>query len=106
MTSSANEDLPATVQHIHELLIKLTREHRLVATGTSKNAKLPPKIPHGHVFGVLAYEPTQQIVRVFNPWGNEFTPAGPPGVTNGYLTRHGIFDMRFRNRTDVQDFDF
>ena len=55
LTSSANEDLPATVQHIHELLMKLTRERRLVATGTSKNAKLPPKIPHGHVFGVAAH---------------------------------------------------
>jgi hypothetical protein len=27
--------------------------------------------------------------REINPWGNEITPSGPPGVENSFVTRHG-----------------
>jgi hypothetical protein len=33
------------------------------------------------------------MVYVFNPWGNTFTPSGPPGLVNGYATRNGIFEV-------------
>ena len=30
---------------------------------------------------------------IFNPWGNHFTPKGPPGLANGYPTEHGQFTV-------------
>ena len=30
---------------------------------------------------------------IFNPWGNQFTPKGPPGLANGYPTQHGQFTV-------------
>ena len=30
---------------------------------------------------------------MFNPWGNDLAPAGPPGLTNGYVTRQGVFEI-------------
>jgi hypothetical protein len=32
-------------------------------------------------------------VTIFNPWGNQFTPKGPPGLANGYPTQHGQFTV-------------
>jgi hypothetical protein len=95
LVDSAKNDLPATAQQIHSLLIQLVNEHRLMAVGTVGKGKmeLPPKIPHGHVFAVLGYDSTRHIVHVFNPWGNEVTPAGAPGLANGYVTQHGMFDV-------------
>jgi hypothetical protein len=93
LADSAKDDLPATEKRIHALLIQLTHDRRLIAVGTSGKTQLPPKIPHGHVFGVLGYDPNRGIVRVFNPWGDEVMPVGAPGLANGYVTRHGIFDV-------------
>jgi hypothetical protein len=39
------------------------------------------------------YDPEKRMVHLFNPWGNDFTPTGAPGLANGYYTRHGIFDV-------------
>jgi hypothetical protein len=95
LAGPTKNDLTAKEKQIDGLLIQLTRERRLMAVGTSGEGKsqLPPKIPHGHVFGVLGYDSTRHIVHVFNPWGNNVTPAGPPGLSNGYVTRHGMFDV-------------
>lgn len=30
---------------------------------------------------------------VFNPWGNNFTPKGAPGLANGYPTKLGLFTV-------------
>jgi hypothetical protein len=99
----------AAAVRLHDLLVQLTREHRLIATYTPKDPskipgntnsvpakKLPKGIPHGHAFGVLGYDATRCIVQVFNPWGNEVKPAGPPGLEFGYPTHHGMFEVPVR----------
>ncbi|HET7626272.1 MAG TPA: C2 family cysteine protease, partial [Verrucomicrobiae bacterium] len=81
---------------LDKLFIKLNSEHRLTTVGTAGKRKirnLPKGIPHAHVFGVLMYDPEKRMVHLFNPWGNDFTPTGAPGLANGYYTRHGIFDV-------------
>jgi hypothetical protein len=84
----------AAAKQIHELLIPLTNQRRLATVGTlGKKTKLPPRVTHGHIFAVLAYDSDRRMVRVFNPWGEEFTPTGIPGLANGYVTRHGMFEV-------------
>lgn len=89
------QDPQGGLERAHELLAKLSVEHKLMATGSNgdKTKKLPKGIVHGHVYGVLGYNPVTRMVTVFNPWGNSVRPKGPPGLVNGYPTEHGIFQV-------------
>ncbi|HEY1662742.1 MAG TPA: C2 family cysteine protease [Verrucomicrobiae bacterium] len=81
------------MERAHEMLTKLSTGHKLMATMVSENGTLPKGLIHGHVYGVLQYDPATRVVTVFNPWGNHFKPAGPPGLVYGYPTGHGIFEV-------------
>lgn len=74
--------------------------HRIMAVGMVKKP-LAPGLVGGHCYGVLQYDATRRVVRLFNPWGNEFTPKGPPGMANGYLTRFGTFEMPLQDFVQV-----
>lgn len=97
-----HDDTQKGVQTLDPLLVKLTAERRLIAVGGGDASKtMPAGIPHGHVFALLSYDHPHQIVRLFNPWGNTVTPTGPPGLVNGYLTRHGIFNIPLRDFVQI-----
>ena len=83
------------LQRAHELLTKLSSEHKLMAVCVNgdKSRPRPKGIAGGHIYGVLGYNPADRMVTVFNPWGNRVKPAGPPGLVNGYPTEHGIFEV-------------
>jgi len=89
------QDPKSAVDKMDELLTKLSDEHRLMAVGTGHDSTkaMPRGIPHGHVLSVLAYYRASRTVRMFNPWGNTFTPKGAAGMVNGYPTQYGIFDI-------------
>jgi hypothetical protein len=89
------EDPNAAIEKTHQLLTMLSSQHRLmtVGTGGNKTIKLPKGIVHKHAFGILEYNPTTRVVRMFNPWGNHVKPTGPPGLVNGYPTEHGVFEV-------------
>jgi hypothetical protein len=89
----AKNDAEAGLEKAHQLLAKLASGHKVMAVSTpgDKSKPLPRGIAHGHVYGVLGYDPARREVAVFNPWGNHVKPAGPPGLVNGYPTTHGIF---------------
>jgi hypothetical protein len=89
------QDPQGGLERAHTLLAKLSVEHKLMATGVTgdKSIRLPRGIVHGHVYGVLGYNPATRMVMVFNPWGNQVRPKGPPGLANGYPTNHGIFQV-------------
>ncbi len=53
----------------------------------------PPNITHGHEYGIIGYNPQTDMVTVWNPHGQTFHPKGPPGLTNGYETQHGMFRL-------------
>jgi len=89
-----NQDPNGGLERAHELLAKLSVEHKLMAAGCgNKTKRLPKGIVHGHVYGILGYDPASRMVVVFNPWGNHFKPKGEPGLVNGYPTDHGIFQV-------------
>jgi len=62
-------------------------------TVSTADRKTPPGIPDHHAIAVLSFDAVDRLVLLFNPWGNDFTPKGSPGLANGYLTRHGFFKM-------------
>ena len=68
------------------------RLRRLTCCGTT-NAGTPPGIPKTHLYAVIDFDPQNDIVQVWNPWGNHFEPQGPPGITNGYRVRDGRFSL-------------
>jgi hypothetical protein len=74
------------------LLVRQSREHRLVCCGTTTAATLPGIMPN-HMYAVLGYDPAADLVRVWNPWGNHFEPEGQPGLQNGYPVRGGQFTV-------------
>lgn len=87
---------PATaIEKTHEFFATLASQHRVmtVGTGGDKTIKLPKGIAHKHAYGILDYNPTTRMVRMFNPWGNQRKPSGPPGLVNGYVTEHGVFEI-------------
>ena len=75
-------DTKRAMETLDPLLTKLTSERRLIAAGKED-----------HLFAVLDYDHAHQIVSLFNPHGETFTPTGTPGPVNGYVTRHGVFEV-------------
>ena len=79
---------------LHDLLVKLAKEHKLMAAGTGKaDRPLPKHIAHSHAFGIFGYDGRTRMLRMFNPWGNDVKPDDPPGLVNGYATHNGVFDV-------------
>jgi hypothetical protein len=89
----SRQDSNTVTNRTEKLLTSLTMDHRIIVAVTphTVNKKLP--VPHGHAFGVISYDTSRRMVRMFNPWGNNHKPAGPPGLENGYVTEHGFFEV-------------
>jgi hypothetical protein len=69
---------------------------RLICCGTTK-AATPPGIAKIHLYAVLDFDPQTEVVELWNPWGNEFEPHGPPGLEHGYRVRQGRFSVPLRD---------
>lgn len=73
-------------------LADAVQAHRLMTCGTI-TVTTPGLTPH-HAYAVLNYNPATDAVELWNPHGQNFTPpAGPPGLTNGYPTKKGVFTL-------------
>ena len=53
------------------------REHRLVKAATPVTTKTPG-IVENHAYAILGYNQDADTVKVWNPWGKNFTPKGFP----------------------------
>jgi hypothetical protein len=84
--ANAADQAQALLSELHQF------PYRIMAAA-SANKPMPKGMPGKHAYGVLNYDPTRRVVRLFNPWGNDFTPSGPSGMVNGYATRQGVFDI-------------
>jgi hypothetical protein len=77
-------------------LVKSVRQGRLIVGGTAPLAGRQTVVPglyYNHSYGVLAYDEKADTVTFWNPFGNRYTPKGPPGLQSGYVTEHGRFTM-------------
>jgi hypothetical protein len=46
-----------------------------------------------HAYAVLGYDAGTDAVELWNPHGEDFSPAGAPGAENGYVTVKGVFQI-------------
>jgi hypothetical protein len=87
-------DNPARVQGFlplaRERLVDNVRRQRLTCCATTR-ARTPPGIAQRHLYAVLDFDTRNDLVHVWNPWGNDVDPQGPPGIENGYRVRDGRF---------------
>jgi hypothetical protein len=85
------EETEAKLKELRQKLTVAFSEHRCVTTGT-----LTPSMPGlrgGHAYGVLAYNQATDEIRLWDPHGDAFTPAGDPGLKTGFPRNEGICDM-------------
>lgn len=61
----------------------------LNGTTDSTAVDLPPGIVGTHAYAILGHANGKFKLR--NPWGTNFTPAGPDSITNGYTMNDGVF---------------
>lgn len=80
--------VPAT----RALLLAQQRSGLLVCCATA-SANVPPGMPKTHLYAILDFDSTRDIVSIWNPWGNHFEPKGRPGPTSGYRVQHGQFSV-------------
>lgn len=74
-----------SIEQLRQELIEALSNHRIVNTGTS-----------GHCLTILGYNPTTDIVTVWNPWGT----TGLYSTVNQQMS-HGVFSMPL---TDLQNY--
>ncbi len=72
---------------------------RGMLTGVEMNRAPPagqakvPGLGYDHAYAIIGYAPRTDLVSVWNPWGQNFTPKGPEGVEHGFVTEHGVFQI-------------
>ncbi len=84
--------LPHTsMDEFREALVNATTKHSVATLGTSTAPLV--NLPKHHIQALLGFDPERNMLRVWNPWGDDFTPHGEPGPQNGYPRRHGVFEI-------------
>ena len=78
---------------VRDLLITMNSETLLAQAGGVTPNKDDLPVPGHHVYAILAYDDSTQILTIWNPWGSNFKPKGPDGLKYGYTRNHGVFQM-------------
>lgn len=60
-----------------------------------------PGLYHGHQYAVLAFDPRTEMVTVFDPLGEDFTPKGKPGPRNGFEAKAGVLTLSLKDYIEV-----
>ena len=55
--------------------------------------RIPPGITRRHAYAIVSYDRSSDIVELWNPHGQDFTPKGEAGLEFGYPTEHGRFAL-------------
>jgi hypothetical protein len=79
-------------------LRQVMADGRLVTATVLPPPPARPKIPgigYRHAYAILAYDPDNDLVTLWNPWGTDFQPKGPEGELYGFKTVHGVFKIPF-----------
>lgn len=86
--------LPEDLLNIRYLLGKGVKNKSLMGAGIPFNLKKPPPaIVVGHAYAILDYDEAKDLIKLWNPHGNDFKPMGPEGFINGYETKGGVFTL-------------
>jgi hypothetical protein len=86
------DEKAAKLAVMRERLTDAFAAKKLVTCGTGKGVTVPGV--HGnHAYAVLGYDRAADLIALWNPHGQTFTPKGPAGVGTGYPTKDGRFRM-------------
>ncbi|MBI1332124.1 MAG: hypothetical protein GC165_04505 [Armatimonadetes bacterium] len=88
----STQTLDAKMAELRTDIPKAAAEHRLMTAGTPKK-DMPKSISPNHAYAVFGYDAKTDRITLWNPHGNDFTPKGPEGPTNGYKIDDGVFSM-------------
>ncbi|MBX7104440.1 MAG: hypothetical protein K1X57_10185 [Gemmataceae bacterium] len=83
---------------VGKILADCQRKRKIAIAGTSARG-LPPGIHPTHAYTILGFD--KDVVTIWNPHGNQFTPASDPGLKSGYPTVNGRFTMPLRDFVNV-----
>ena len=50
-----------------------------------------------HDYEGFGFDAGKKEVHLWNPWSNNFSPKGSPGLENGYPTKDGQFTMPLKD---------
>lgn len=81
---------PELTRTVRDKIVVALNKNKLVGLGTL-NESLPPGIVGRHAYCVVGYDKGRDMLEVWNPHGNTFTPRGEPGLKHGYETKAGLF---------------
>jgi hypothetical protein len=87
---------------LRERLAKALDQKKIVKTGTTKHVNTAG-ITRDHAYAVLGFSRDKDEVQVWNPHGQQFTPAGNPGLENGYETKRGMFFVPLKEFVQIFD---
>lgn len=91
-----DEAIEPILAEIRAELARAMRDRRLAGCGTASTesgSTLPPGIAGKHAYAVVAFDAARDVVSIWNPHGNTFKPKGEPGLSNGYPTAGGRFEL-------------
>lgn len=74
---------------------------RLVTMSTPDKAELPPGINKNHAYAVIGFDPSTDMLKVWNPHGNRFQPKRTAGLEAGYVTRGGVFEIKLEEAARI-----
>jgi hypothetical protein len=83
--------------------LQIAAQRRLLICCGTPEGHVPPGMVDDHDYAILGYDRASDTVHLWNPWGNDFTPKGPPGLKAGYPTRGGHFYMPLKDLLQVAD---
>jgi Calpain family cysteine protease len=93
---NGGQSTSALLEEVRGKLRDGVEHRRLMGAGTDstdKGIKLPPGIAGKHAYAVLGFDASNDMVSVWNPHGNTFTPKGEAGLLHGYPTKAGRFEI-------------
>ena len=77
---------------VREALIRM-QERRLMSQALTPAHSIAHSIAGDHVYAILGFNKATDTLTIWNPWGDEYTAKGAPGIQNGYSRKHGVFTM-------------
>lgn len=90
-SKTSPEERNAKFKELREKLTQAFASNACVTTGTTSPNL--PGILGGHAYGVLGYDAATDHITVWDPHGDDFTPKGEAGPTNGYPRKEGVCSM-------------
>lgn len=69
---------------------------KLVGAGTDDKPNVPGINPN-HAYAIFDYDSRTDTLKMWNPHGNTFRPKAAPGLTAGYPTKGGRFEMPLKD---------